>query len=158
MRPRDEVCEREGEFRGGGAVGVGAYHLPDPAEQELAGQLASQAGNLRVQVQTPEGPTLLPEALSGLVRQLLLQVSRGHAVGIVTREREVGTLEAARLLGVSRPFLISRLLETGRLPYRLVGTHRRLLLADVLAYGEEQRRRRRLADELSAEAQELGLY
>lgn len=48
------------------------------------------------------------------------------------------TQQAADLLGVTRPTVIKILNEAG-MPFERVGTHRRLLLRDVLNYREARR-------------------
>jgi hypothetical protein len=51
------------------------------------------------------------------------------------------------------------LLEEGKIPFRKVGSHRRVRLDDLLVYKDERDRERRSAlNELAAESQELGLY
>jgi hypothetical protein len=50
------------------------------------------------------------------------------------------------------------LLEAGQLPFRKVGTHRRVLFADLASYrAKEQQRQRAILDDLTAEAQRHGL-
>ena len=58
---------------------------------------------------------------------------------------------------VSRRYLID-LLEQRKIPFRLVGQHRRVRLDDLLAYKrKDDEDRRRIADELAADAQELAM-
>lgn len=100
--------------------------------------------------------SLTPE-LSKLLRQLFEPLAQGKPVHIVPLEAELTTQEAAELLGVSRPYLIS-LLEKGEIPYRKVGTHRRVKAKDVLDYLERsQKRGHELLDELIQDGQTLGL-
>jgi excisionase family DNA binding protein len=75
----------------------------------------------------------LPPALGQLVLDVLTHVARGEMITFVPYGAELTTKEAADLLNVSRPFLIS-LLEARKIDYHKVGSHRRLRACDVLAY------------------------
>ncbi|HSH58977.1 MAG TPA: excisionase family DNA-binding protein [Acidimicrobiales bacterium] len=104
----------------------------------------------------------VPVELPGSVREVLVRVVRelaeGNAVTVLPVHAELTTQEAADLLNVSRPYLIG-LLDDQVLPCtRTAGNHRRLRLADVLAYKRSRDAERRAAlDEMSEEAERLGL-
>jgi len=86
-----------------------------------------------------------------------VQMAEGTAVTLLPTQAELTTQQAAAILNVSRPFLV-RLLEHGQIPYRKVGTHRRILLRDVIAYQEgTDTARVRSLDELANLSQELNL-
>jgi excisionase family DNA binding protein len=99
----------------------------------------------------------LPPIVTRLLMDILKETAAGHAVTLVPVEAEITTQQAADLLNVSRPFLVS-LIENGTLPARTVGTHRRLLLSDVLTHKADLfvKRSKALA-EMVAIDQELGL-
>jgi excisionase family DNA binding protein len=100
--------------------------------------------------------TLPSEALHLLIR-VLTHMANGHAVTVMPVQAELTTQQAADLLGVSRPYLV-RLLEDGRIPFHKVGTHRRVRAADVMQYKARRRgESRQVLDELTREAQDLGL-
>jgi excisionase family DNA binding protein len=70
---------------------------------------------------------------------------------------EITTQEAADLLMVSRPFFI-KLLDENKIPYRKVGTHRRIRYSDLLDFkNNEEQLREAALDELAAQAQKLGM-
>jgi excisionase family DNA binding protein len=89
--------------------------------------------------------------------QLLSELASGNPVTLVPLHYELTTQEAADLLNVSRPYLI-RLLEEGRIPFRKVGTRRRVLFKDLMTFKEREAvHRRQVLDELTTEAEDLDL-
>jgi len=92
-----------------------------------------------------------------LLLDILTQMAKGNAVSFMPVNAELSTQQAASLLNVSRPYFIE-LLNKGAIPFRKVGTHRRVLAKDVIAYkDQEDQERLKVLEELSAQAQELGI-
>lgn len=75
----------------------------------------------------------LSPAVVRAVIAILHEFAQGNSVSLQSvDDEELSTTEAAGLLGMSRPTLIN-LLEAGAVPYRWVGSHRRVRRSAVLA-------------------------
>jgi len=99
----------------------------------------------------------VPRAAFELFVRILGEMANGNAVAIVPVHAELTTQQAADLLNVSRPFMV-KLLEGGKIPCRMVGTRRRVRFEDLVRYKQQDEgERQTLVDELTAEAQRLGL-
>jgi excisionase family DNA binding protein len=107
----------------------------------------------------PDGKTqVLPGSLYSFLCQLLADLKDGKSVTILQSEATLTTVEAAKLLGMSRQFLIQEI-EKRRIPHHMVGTHRRLYARDVLAYKSNRDAGRRTElDALASKEYEEGLY
>jgi excisionase family DNA binding protein len=100
---------------------------------------------------------VIPAEAFEMFLAVLAQMANGNAVTVVPVHAELTTQEAAEMLNVSRPHLV-KLLDENKIPHRMVGTHRRVLVADLLAFKrDDDARRKAVADELTAEAEKLGL-
>lgn len=107
----------------------------------------------------PDGTTVrLPKAaVDGLI-EMLDAVAHGEDATVVRTPREVTTQQAATLLNLSRPTVV-KLIDEGTLPARMVGSHRRILLSDLLAYRDQiVAERRAILDQMTRDAEDLGLY
>lgn len=133
-----------------------AASAADRESLEAVEQLVRTRGNLRL---SAGGWTVeVPDALRVILEQAAHELVRGNRVSLLPIGRMLTTRQAAELLNVSRPFLIG-LLESGQIPFELVGTHRRVPLHDLLSFREQRSRGRREAlRQLSEEADDLDIY
>ena len=140
--------------------------LLPPTEQEA--KLAKESGRLlaacigkgstaKLRIIDADGEFEVPVGALRMLVDILGHMAQGHAVNLVPIHAELTTQEAADFLNVSRPFIVG-LLEKNEVPYRKVGTHRRILFKDLLAYREQtMKQSKQLADDLTQQAQELGM-
>lgn len=100
---------------------------------------------------------VIPSSAMRLLARILSEMAQGNPVALTTIHTELSTQQAADLLNVSRPYLV-QLLEKDAIPYRKVGTHRRVMFDDVMRYKNDVKaKRRKVLEELTAQAQELDL-
>lgn len=131
------------------------------SSRQLTRFLASQHEKplqVRIKAENEPGESIsIPVTAFRLLNGILTEMAKGNAVTLIPVHAELTTQQAADLLNVSRPFLIEQL-EKAVIPYRKVGTHRRILFKDLLQYKQTMNHNRLDAlDELSAIDQELGL-
>lgn len=103
--------------------------------------------------------SVIPESLYRVLLEAVRHLAQGNGVAVLPVTAELTTQQAADLLNISRPFFVEKILEAGEIPYRTVGTHRRVALKDLLTYKHRRDAERRAAlKRLGREAQRLGIY
>lgn len=147
----------------------------DTSAQEITPVIASKeqrqrlASLMRLLMQAPQATayqlispsgaaTDLPEPLCALIQQITALLARGDAIAVVPVGKAMTTQQAANLLNVSRQYLV-RLLDEGHIPHHKTGTHRRVMIEDLLAF-KHQRDQARMTtlDDLSQLSQDFGGY
>jgi len=136
-------------------------HTILPPEEPLDSLLALLTG-AEATTTTVTGPNgehlVLPPELFEVLRDVVAAMAKGQAVTIAPVHQRLTTQEAAGLLGISRPTLV-KLLESGEIPFERPGRHRRVRLADVLAYRAERSVQvRESLDRMVEIADESGMY
>ena len=141
-------------------------HLPTAQEAEEAKitsrALSKYAHNERLHLKIASNNNesedlILPGYAINLLLAMLTEMSKGNAITVMPIHAELSTQETAELLNVSRPHLVD-LLEQGKIPFRKVGTHRRVLANDVFDYKQRiDAARLKALDDLATQAQELGM-
>src|SRR5580700_2859353 len=121
-----------------------------PKEQKEIVDIYLKLREVEAKLIGPDGRTeILPNNLYSFLLRLLADLRAGHSVTILQNRHELTTIEAAKILGVSRQFLV-QLLEKGEIPFHLVGTHRRMYVRDVTAYkSRRDASRRKTLDDLA---------
>lgn len=100
----------------------------------------------------------IPAVAVRVFAEALAKLADGQPVAVMPLHAELSTQQAADLLGVSRPYFI-KLLERGKMPFRKVGAQRRVQYRDLLHYiNEYQTAASAALEEMTAEAERMGLY
>jgi len=107
----------------------------------------------------PDGKTqVLPNNVYSFLCQLLADLTAGSSVTILQNNALLTTMDASKMLGMSRQFFVN-LLEKGEIPFIKVGTHRRTYARDVLAYkAKRDAARRKTLDDLARAEYDEGIY
>ena len=107
----------------------------------------------------PDGKSqILPSTLYSFLCTLLADLKAGYSVTLLQSNASLTTLEASKMLGVSRQFFVE-LLKKGEIPCYMVGTHRRVYARDILAYkAKRDTARRKTLDDLARVEHEEGIY
>jgi len=79
----------------------------------------------------------LPPRVLRLFADMLGNLAQGKAVALMPKDMDITTQQAAQMLNISRPYLI-RLLKEQKIPFHMVGSHRRIHLSNVLDYKEKR--------------------
>jgi excisionase family DNA binding protein len=133
-------------------------YRPAPKNRARTRRLRSALEEGRAAVTVDGAPFALPDELAGIIDRAVEYLASGEPVLVVPASAELTTGEAADILGCSRQYLV-RLLDERRIPYRRQGSHRRLLLRDVIRYRENSRREREAAlKEMIQLSEEAGAY
>ena len=138
------------------------YSLPPGDRPDLkrgAGMLKRRTPADRVEMLLvhPDGSREAVEvsaAASELIADLLEKAAASREVALLTGDAEISPEDAASILGVSRP-LVRRRMDAGTLPFRRVGAHRRIRLADVLAIRREEAPIRAALEALRVDTEDL---
>jgi excisionase family DNA binding protein len=107
----------------------------------------------------PDGVEIeLPESAFCALRQAIHHLVRAQAVMLVPIDQKLTTHQAAKLLNVSRPYLI-QLLDEGKIAHTRTGSHRRIRFEDAMAYKDRRdAQRRQTLRELTRASREMGLF
>jgi excisionase family DNA binding protein len=105
----------------------------------------------------PNGEQVLaemPASLLAAMKNVLVALAENGETFVIKSDAELSPEKAAEILGISRPLVYQRM-DSGKLPFRQVGTHRRVRAADVAALRQFEEQRRSFAAALSADTEDL---
>lgn len=92
----------------------------------------------------------LPDEARDAVVDLLGRLGRGEAVTVSSVEEMLTTSRAAELAGISHTYL-RNMTDRGEIPVEYRGTHRRIRLADIMAWLENQKKTSASNEETTSE-------
>lgn len=129
-----------------------------PALEESLKSLSKKKDTTEIEIEETAHKIIVPTMALQLLTRILKDLGEGRPVQIVPIAAEMTTQAAAEMLGCSRPHVI-KLLEQGKIPFTLVGKHRRIKYEDVMKYrmAMKEAQKQHLKD-MMRDDEEAGLY
>jgi excisionase family DNA binding protein len=154
--PVEETIIQSGESAAGAATAT--VHVSEKDRREIL-DIYEKLRSADAKLVGPDGKTeILPNNVYSFLCRLLVDLKAGHSVTILQSNAQLTTMDASKMLGVSRQFFVS-LLVKGEIPFHMVGTHRRVYAREVLAYkARRDAARRKAHDDLTRAEFEEGIY
>jgi excisionase family DNA binding protein len=117
----------------------------------------SRKSGIKIKVQETGEFMTIPKKALEILFFIVQNMSEGKSISLIPSDSEVSTQQAADMLNVSRPHLV-KLLEAGNIPFKKTGSHRRILLQDLITYEKKlASEREKQLDFLANQAQNLNL-
>jgi excisionase family DNA binding protein len=114
-------------------------------------------GSIKIKIQETGEFISIPRKALTFLLEIISSMAEGKSITLIPSDSEISTQQAADMLNVSRPHLV-KLLENGEIPFKKVGSHRRVFLQDLIEY---ERRLAKTREEkmqfLAKQAQDLNL-
>ncbi|MHA7274158.1 helix-turn-helix domain-containing protein [Arthrobacter sp. TMT4-20] len=99
-------------------------------------------GDLQIKIESSSGEAIVvPDGLSDLLQTVVRLAAAGQPFGITQSPKALTSVEAAKMLGISRPTLL-KLAASGQIASHKVGSHTRFNRSDLRSLAES-----RLADQ-----------
>ena len=112
---------------------------------------------IKLNIEGSEEKVTIPKKAISLLVTILSHMADGKSITVIPSASEISTQHAADILNVSRPHLV-KLLEKGEIPFRKVGSHRRVLLQDLVEYNTKiAKTREEQLKQLVEQAQQLNM-
>ena len=130
-----------------------------PSDQQGIEEIYRRLQKASAKLVGPDGKTqVFPNNVYSFLCQLLADLTAGSSVTILQNNALLTTMEASKMLGMSRQFFVN-LLTKGEIPFIKVGTHRRIYARDLLAYkAKRDAARRKAIDDLARAEHDEGIY
>jgi len=132
----------------------------DAAEIEQVERLFSALSQERhAKLIDPDGDAIeIPEAIYQHLVHVLRLIKERRAIVMIPLDEAFTTQAAADFLGMSRQTFVN-LIESGKIPYYTVGSHRRVTYGNLLKFQKERDAERgKVLRQLAKEVSEAGLY
>lgn len=97
-----------------------------------------RSSQIKIKVEENGDFITIPTNAIALLIDILSNMSEGKSITVIPSNSVLTTQQAAEILNVSRPHVV-KLLEQKIIPFKKVGSHRRVLLKDILKYQDQQK-------------------